>query len=275
MSMSTAESVSLESLVTHFEAYLSAIEQPSPLQGPAGYALTSGKRLRPLLTLVVAEMYSVPFSQSLPVAAALELIHNYSLIHDDLPAMDNDDLRRGLPTLHRRYDEATAILTGDYLFTYAFELLSSASAIPPATRLEIILLIAQSCGANGMVGGQFLDLNIANPSLAQLEDIYSKKTGALISASILSGAILGQAPYNERDRFAAIARQLGLAFQIADDLLDIENDQRPSYPSFLGLSESQRLLHSLFQTIEQQLLQFAHSTVMLRELVIKMVFRSS
>lgn len=164
-------------------------------------------------------------------AAALELIHCYSLVHDDLPAMDNDDLRRGRPTVHKAYDDWTAILTGDALLTLAFEILGENDTHPdPAVRAELVVLMARAAGPSGMVGGQALDLAFDKlseppaPDLAHVSHLQAMKTGALLQVACESGAVLGQAHPEQRAALAAYGQALGAAFQIADDLLDLEGD---------------------------------------------------
>lgn len=192
------------------------------------YSLFSGgKRLRPFLVLAAAELFGVEKKQSLRVAAAIECVHCYSLIHDDLPAMDDDDMRRGKPTVHKAFDEATAILAGDALLTLAFEILSDEKAHPdPNVRIELISLLAKASGHQGMVGGQMIDLQAANITLGESEihRLQKMKTGALISFCTDAGAVLGRATPGARASLAGYARDLGLAFQIADDLLDVKGD---------------------------------------------------
>jgi geranylgeranyl diphosphate synthase type II len=216
-----------------------------------------GKRIRPILALAAAEALHAPCEPLLPVACALECIHTYSLIHDDLPAMDDDDLRRGKPTCHVVFGEAEAILAGDGLLSFAFELLSHADAqqtISPVAQLKMINLIAKAIGPVGMVGGQSLDLAAEGQAISfeHLRLIHGYKTGALITASVQAGAIFGQA--NE-EQFAALSRygvQIGLAFQIVDDLLDVEGTtedlgktagadaqrNKATYPAFFGVAKT-------------------------------------
>jgi geranylgeranyl pyrophosphate synthase len=187
--------------------------------------LGGGKRLRPVLCLAAAEAVGGARAGESAVdcvCAAIECIHAYSLIHDDLPAMDDDDLRRGRPTCHRAFDEATAILAGDALHTLAFELLSSAQDIAPATRLELIATLAAASGSRGMVGGQAVDLASVGRPLAQaaLEHMHALKTGALIRAAVRMGALLGEADAATHDALDTYARHIGLAFQVQDDILD-------------------------------------------------------
>lgn len=187
--------------------------------------LGSGKRLRPFLVVKSADLFGVSRSSSLQVAAAIELIHAYSLVHDDLPAMDDDDMRRGKPSLHKQYDEATAILAGDAILTFAFEVLAHHSTHhDPAVRSDLVLSFAQSCGIAGMVGGQMMDLMSEDREMT-IEDItrlQRMKTGALFAISCEAGAILGKASRSMRSALKAFAYDVGLAFQITDDLLDAE-----------------------------------------------------
>ncbi len=189
-------------------------------------ALAPGKRLRPFLVLASAQLFSVSRRSALQAAAAVELVHAYSLVHDDLPAMDNSDLRRGRPTCHKQFDEATAILAGDGLLTYAFEVLAQPDTHgDPAVRCELVTALAQAAGAIGMVGGQMIDLLAENdPTLdiGAITRLQRLKTGALIAFSCEAGAILGKAGREQRLALRGYAHDLGLAFQIADDLLDIE-----------------------------------------------------
>ncbi len=193
------------------------------------YSVTNGgKRLRPFLVCTLARLFGLDFEASLRPAVALECLHSYSLIHDDLPAMDNDDLRRGKPTCHKAFDEATAILAGDGLLTYAFEILSSpATHADAAIRSELCLLLAEAAGAfNGMVSGQMLDLYMETHQKAGSEEIIRRieemKTGRLIRYACEAGAVLGRAAPDQRQALISYARGIGVAFQIADDILDVE-----------------------------------------------------
>lgn len=189
--------------------------------------LGGGKRVRPFLVLTCARLFNVAESCALRVASAVEMVHCYSLIHDDLPAMDNDDLRRGQPTCHVKFDEATAILAGDALLTRAFEVLGDAATHADAqVRCALVVELARAIGVDGMVGGQVLDLMAehANLSIPEITRLQRLKTGALIGYSCESGAILGKAPPTARNALRAYAHDIGLAFQIVDDLLDAEGD---------------------------------------------------
>lgn len=188
-------------------------------------ALSGGKRLRPFLTTCTASLFGVSFESAIETSAAIEFIHTYSLIHDDLPAMDNDDLRRGKPTCHKAFGEAAAILAGDGLLTYAFQILSSPKAHADAgVRCELIRVLAEAAGCWGMVGGQMMDLEAENAALSVDEIIRLQrlKTGEMFAVSCEAGAILGKAPGMMRNLLRAYAYDMGLAFQITDDLLDAE-----------------------------------------------------
>jgi farnesyl diphosphate synthase len=187
--------------------------------------LAGGKRIRPILTLAAGEVAGASPRLTMPFACALELVHTYSLVHDDLPAMDDDDLRRGKPSTHKEFDEATAILAGDALQTRAFEVLAEPDThSDPEARCELVAALGAAAGAHGMAGGQMIDMvtegqTLDAPAVTRLQTL---KTGRLIQFSAEAGAILGRAPYKQRHQVAAYGRDLGAAFQIADDLLDVE-----------------------------------------------------
>ena len=227
--------------------------------------LGGGKRLRPLLVYATGLSFGADLALLDPAAAAVELIHCYSLVHDDLPAMDDDDLRRGRPTCHKAFDEATAILVGDALLTLAFTVLTSHDqSWSSNSRLQAVGALAEAAGASGMVGGQMLDIEAEDKkiSLPELENLHRLKTGALIKASVRLGALAGGCAdaklLSQMDEFAAT---IGLAFQVQDDLLDVESTteilgkragadealNKSTYPSLLGLAESKRYLQSLYQ----------------------------
>lgn len=183
-----------------------------------------GKRLRPFLMLQSAHLFEVPLARALRAAAAIEVVHTYSLVHDDLPCMDDDDLRRGRPTVHKAYDEATAVLAGDGLLTIAFAILAHPSTHPSAdVRCQLIGRLADAAGCDGMIGGQMIDMEAPGRRLGPEDviDLQRLKTGALFEYACEAGAILGQAGEDELERMRRYARELGLAFQIADDLLDV------------------------------------------------------
>jgi len=204
-----------------------------PVAGPRGRvveamragSLNGGKRLRPFLVLESAALFEVPRSRAVNTATALEMVHCYSLIHDDLPAMDDSDLRRGKPTVHKLFDDATAILAGDGLLTEAFAVLSEEETHPdPAVRIDLVAHLAAAAGAAGMVGGQMIDLSPERSALdlAGITELQALKTGALIGFAGQAGCILGDATSAERQAIERYCNALGLAFQIADDILDVE-----------------------------------------------------
>jgi len=246
----------------------SAQVQPTRLHEAIRYSvLAGGKRVRPALVYATGAALGVPESNLDGAACAVELIHAYSLVHDDLPAMDNDDLRRGRPTCHKAFDEATAILVGDSLQVLAFELLAAGPGLPPdaSMRLKLVHLLALASGTSGMAGGQALDLAaIGNKlSLAQVEEMHVRKTGALIHACVMMAAAcapqLPEAVTRALDEYACA---IGLAFQIQDDLLDVEGDvtvigkatgadralDKPTYPSVTGVEASRQRMHELHAT---------------------------
>ena len=190
-------------------------------------AIGGGKRMRPLLVMATSRLFNVSSDVALRVGCAIEAIHVYSLIHDDLPCMDDDDMRRGKPTVHKAFDEATAVLAGDSLHALAFEWLAEDETHPdPFIRAELILEIGRAAGPSGMAGGQMMDLMAEHqqfdlPTVTRLQQL---KTGALIAVCVEAGAVLGRIPPDGRTHLRAYARDLGLAFQIADDLLDVEGD---------------------------------------------------
>lgn len=213
------------------ESQAEAGAPPRLVQAMRHGALGGGKRLRPFLLIECAGLFGIEPDEALAAATALECIHCYSLVHDDLPAMDDDDLRRGKPTVHKAYDEWTAILAGDALLTVAFEQMADPATHPDAAaRVELVALLARASGAAGMVGGQALDLQAdklgdpARPTLADVERLQALKTGALIRFACEAGAVLGGAGAEQRRALLTYGECLGRAFQIADDILDIEGD---------------------------------------------------
>jgi len=233
-------------------------EHPARLVSAMRHSLMAGgKRLRPILCLSAAEAVGGSPESAMTAACALEMIHTYSLIHDDLPAMDNDELRRGKPTCHMAFDEATAILAGDALLTLAFDILSAGDGLTgdQAIRyLQVIRIISHAAGHRGMVEGQMQDMVAENTVLnrEQLETLHSLKTGALIEASVLCGALLGGGNPAQTDRLGIYAKNIGLAFQVTDDILNVEGDpdimgkaagtdqnrSKSTYPSLMGLEAS-------------------------------------
>lgn len=224
----------LQAYVRQVEDYLkSAFSRRTPradLYDAMNYSLLSGgKRLRPVLTLAVCEMCGGTAELALPFACAVEMVHTYSLIHDDLPCMDDDDLRRGRPTNHKVYGEATAVLAGDALLTAAFETIAESGGALPAERvLSIVACLGSAAGARGMVGGQVLDMAGEGHSLAlsEVEELQKLKTGALISAAAEIGCIAAGGGPEEREAVRRSAQNLGTAFQIQDDILDVVGNER-------------------------------------------------
>ena len=232
--------------------------RPAPLCAAMRYAvLGSGKRLRPILALAGCEAVGGAPEQALSAAVAVECIHAYSLVHDDLPALDDDDLRRGRATTHRAYDEATAILVGDALQSLAFQAIADDDALAEASRLRMVRRLAHAVGAGGMVGGQALDLAQEDRAIdaATLQRTHRLKTGALLQASVALGALAGGADAATQEALGAYGGHIGLAFQITDDVLDVEGDtealgktagadvanHKATYPALLGLAESKRM----------------------------------
>lgn len=248
------------------------------------YSVThGGKRIRPMLAYACCEALGGKAEQADAAAAAVEAIHAYSLIHDDLPAMDDDDLRRGRPTCHIAYDEATAILAGDALQALAFQWLAQAQSLQPDTRLRMIDLLACAAGPTGMVGGQAIDLDAVGEKLdlATLEHMHQHKTGALIRASVQLGALASeQVGENQLQALARYAHCIGLAFQVQDDIIDIESDtsilgkqqgadaarDKPTYPALLGLDSARALADSLRNQAIEALEPFGDKALRLRQL---------
>ncbi len=272
----------------HLNLWLPAPAGPEArLQQAMRYSVVGGggKRVRPVLVYAAGQALNVDLAQLDACACAVEIIHAYSLIHDDLPAMDNDDLRRGRPTCHKAYDDATAILAGDALQAFAFEVLAADEAMQTSAgnRIEMIKLLAQASGSIGMAGGQAIDLEAVGKSLNldQLENMHLLKTGALIRASVLLGAMCS--PNIQAAKLEALdtyARCVGLAFQIHDDVLDVTADtktlgkpqgsdalqNKPTYPSLLGLEGAKERAQELHQRAIKALEHFDDSANVLRQL---------
>ena len=251
-----------------------------------------GKQIRSRLTVASAELVAgVSVSAAVMAGEAIELLHTYSLVHDDLPAMDDDDLRRGQPTLHCAFDEATAILAGDGLQAAAFQRLTEIEALSAEQRLEMIGVVSEAVGFHGMVGGQALDLAAEHQAVPAnaLRDIHSLKTGALISAAAEVGAICGGATRSQRDALARFAKAIGLAFQVTDDVLDVTGDsaslgktagkderaEKSTYVSTLGLEGAQQEADTLLKEALHALAEFGEAAEPLRALARKMVHRDT
>ena len=243
-----------------------------------------GKRVRPILCLAAAEAVGGRLEKVMPAACALECIHTYSLIHDDLPAMDDDDFRRAKPTNHKVYGEAGAILAGDGLLTFAFELLSSPefAFAPEKSRLQVVNLIARAAGSLGMVGGQALDIACEGKEIdfATLQFIHSHKTGALITAAVQAGAVLGGAGPEQLKTLTGYGEKIGLTFQIVDDLLNVEGTleqlgkaagsdaarEKATYPAFFGVEATREKARATSEAAIDCLQDFGEQAEPLREL---------
>ena len=278
------------------EAYLPAVRGPAfrVVQAMHYSLFAGGKRLRPILCLAAAEAVGGDAGEALPVACALEMIHTYSLIHDDLPAMDDDDLRRGQPTCHKKFDEATAILAGDGLLTEAFHTLAAAAPRfegREAVLLEVTELLAKAAGYQGMVGGQMLDLMAEGRrvTLKELETIHRLKTGALLTVATRAGALVGGGNRVEVTALTSFGERFGLAFQVTDDLLDVEgttaelgkpvgSDEKrgkATYPALLGLEASRQWAQRLVEEAVAILSPFQDRAAPLRELAEYLLVRRS
>jgi farnesyl diphosphate synthase len=263
------------------------ISRPARLIEAMRYSsLGGGKRFRPFLVVESAALFGVPRQNALMAGAALECVHCYSLVHDDLPAMDNDELRRGQPTAHRKYDEATAILVGDSLLTFAFDILSREETHrDPAVRIELVSALARASGVGGMAGGQMLDLaaegrfGAQNRGVADVKMLQAMKTGALLRFGCEAGGILASAKPAQREALERYGSAVGEAFQIADDLLDVEGDPalvgkqtgkdaaagKATFVSVLGLAGAKARLRQLVADAENALATFGPSAAILIE----------
>jgi farnesyl diphosphate synthase len=287
----------LDAVAAETEALLDRLLAPAPAAGEMSRpgrlieamrytSLGGGKRFRPFLVVESANLFSVSHGNALMAGAALECIHCYSLVHDDLPAMDNDELRRGQPTAHRKFDEATAILAGDGLLTFAFDILSRQETHPDAAvRVELVNALARAAGAGGMAGGQMLDLAAEgrfgpiSHGAGDVRLLQSMKTGALLRFACEAGGILGRASATQRQALTRYGAAVGEAFQIADDLLDIEGDPalvgkstgkdsaagKATFASVLGIAGAKRRLGELVAEAEAALAPFGPAAAMLVE----------
>jgi len=260
---------------------------PRLLEAMRYASLGGGKRLRPFLVVASGALFAVPPERSLMAGAALECVHCYSLVHDDLPAMDNDDLRRGRPTLHRAYDDATAILVGDSLLTFAFDILARPETHPdPAVRIALVLELARASGLGGMAGGQMLDLAAegrfaaAPPALDLdgVEELQAMKTGALLRFGCTAGALLGGADAEQQQALTRFGAIVGEAFQIADDILDVEGDTatigkatgkdagagKATAVGILGVAKARDKLFGLVDEAERTLARFGKRADLLK-----------
>jgi farnesyl diphosphate synthase len=289
----------MKGVQAEMEAVLAAFlpggaEVPARLHEAMRYAvLDGGKRVRPLLVFAAGELFDAPAQMLARAAAAVEMIHAYSLVHDDMPCMDDDALRRGKPTVHVKYDDATALLVGDALQSQAFMLLSTDDEqVEPGRHLAMLRMLAHAAGSAGMCGGQAIDLaSVGLPlSLAELEQMHRLKTGALLRASVMLGALAGKSlTPDESVALDAYAAAVGLAFQVADDVLDATADSatlgktagkdaadnKPTYVSILGLEQSRALMEKLRNDAHTALIQFGEKAACLRELADLIVQRKA
>ncbi|MCZ2260114.1 polyprenyl synthetase family protein [Sporosarcina sp. G11-34] len=257
-------------IVEKLNAFMAEIEAPETLKSSMAYSINAGgKRIRPLLVLATLEDLGVKSNDALTVACAVEFIHTYSLIHDDLPCMDDDDFRRGKLTNHKVYGEAVAVLAGDALQTFAFDALTELTDTSAQNTIKIIQLLSKASGAGGMVGGQILDIEGEEKqlTLTELETVHLHKTGALLSFCIEAGAILACVNDEKAKQLSMYAKNIGLAFQIQDDILDItatteelgktagsdEASDKTTYPSLLGLQGAQDRLNEHHRLAKQSL----------------------
>ncbi|ADI01217.1 polyprenyl synthetase family protein [Syntrophothermus lipocalidus] len=268
---------------------------PQVIHRAMHYAVfNGGKRLRPILVLESAQVVGKDLTRALPVACAMEMIHSYSLVHDDLPAMDDDDLRRGKPTCHKVFGEANAILTGDALLTLAFEIMTACAELPgmePRYVAKVVRETARAVGSLGMVGGQVLDLELEgkDTDFFTLKTLHSKKTGALFRACLRAGALLFGVEDERLQALTRYAENFGLAFQITDDILDVEGDekitgkpvgsdekkQKVTYPSLLGMDEAKKLAKSSVEEAVESLNVFGAEADFLRNLALYLLHRRS
>jgi farnesyl diphosphate synthase len=266
-----------------FDALLPMPEDPRSrlIEAMRYAAIGGGKRLRPLLVAATADIYGVDRTAAVRAGCAVEAIHVYSLVHDDLPCMDDDDMRHGKPTIHKAFDEASAVLAGDALHDLAFEILSDpATSGDPFTRIELVRTLATASGAQGMAGGQMMDMVAETESfdLSTVTRLQQLKTGALLGASVEMGAILGKVSPEGRVHLRGYARDIGLAFQIADDLLDHEGDQalagkalrkdaeagKQTFVSLLGAERAREQAHLLVEQAIEHLGQHGPEADLLR-----------
>jgi geranylgeranyl diphosphate synthase type II len=264
---------------------IQVLQAPAVVKDAMQYSLEAGgKRIRPLLTFATIDAFNMNPSIGLDIAVAIEMIHTYSLIHDDLPSMDDDDLRRGKPTNHKVFGEAMAILAGDALLTYSFQVIAETNSdnVSEAKKLELIRELSKAAGAEGMVGGQVADIEAEGRSLQlkELEYVHIHKTGKLLGFSVLAGTILSNADEKKKEYLSRFAHHLGIAFQIQDDILDLEGDQeiigkpigsdennnKSTYPSLLTIEGSRKALQSHIEEAKHNLSATKLNTKILEEI---------
>ncbi|PFO03799.1 farnesyl-diphosphate synthase [Bacillus sp. AFS076308] len=266
-------------------ALVEKLDAPSVIKDSMIYSLEAGgKRIRPLLLFATLDAFGIDPKKGIPAAAAIEMIHTYSLIHDDLPSMDNDDLRRGKPTNHKVFGDAIAILAGDALLTYSFEVINMLSDdfAPPTVKTGLVIEMAKAAGAEGMVGGQVADMEGENKvlSLEELEYIHIHKTGKLLKFSVVAGAIMARANESLLRNLSSFAHHLGLAFQIQDDILDLVGNQqiigkpvgsdtvnhKSTYPQLLSLEGARAALQKQIMLSKEYLKKTDLNTIFLNEI---------
>ncbi|MCM3724532.1 polyprenyl synthetase family protein [Neobacillus cucumis] len=266
-------------------ALVEKLDAPSVIKDSMIYSLEAGgKRIRPLLLFATLDAFGIDPKKGIPAAAAIEMIHTYSLIHDDLPSMDNDDLRRGKPTNHKVFGDAIAILAGDALLTYSFEVINMLSEdfAPPTVKTKLVIEMAKAAGAEGMVGGQVADMEGENKilSLDELEYIHIHKTGKLLKFSVVAGAIMAHANESLLQNLSSFAHHLGLAFQIQDDILDLVGNQqiigkpvgsdtvnhKSTYPQLLSLEGARAALQKQIMLSKEYLKKTELNTIFLNEI---------
>ena len=282
----------LENINREIVYQVERLEAPQALKDSMLYSLKAGgKRIRPLFVVAVSEMFQNKQKEVYTVGAAVEMIHTYSLIHDDLPSMDNDELRRGKPTNHVVFGEAMATLAGDALNTLAFGVLARMENVSPEKKVELINLLSIASGAEGMVGGQVLDLDGENRrlNLSELEHVHRNKTGAILRFSIESGAVLSDATMDARKALIEYAHHIGLAFQIQDDILDVEGtseqlgktagkdeeSNKSTYPALLTLEGAKQKLQEHYQSALKALDNLSEDTTLLKEFANYIVSRNN
>ncbi|WP_284701564.1 polyprenyl synthetase family protein [Cytobacillus spongiae] len=274
-----------ERLEVDLKERINLLSGPKVLKDAMYYSLEAGgKRIRPLLVFATLEAFGIDTKHGLPMASAIEMIHTYSLIHDDLPSMDNDDLRRGKPTNHKVFGEANAILAGDALLTYSFEVIANAKdeQLDASKKVKLIAKLAQSSGAEGMVGGQVADIAGEDKQLTleEIEYIHVHKTGKLLACSVEAGAIIADASIEQLEKFSQFAYHLGLAFQIQDDILDLEgteemigkpvgsdeNKNKSTYPALLTMDGAKKALANHLSAAKELLKETKLNTKILEEI---------
>lgn len=277
---------------SHMYNLVKEIQGPQVLKESMLYSLEAGgKRIRPLFVAAVCEMFNEPQNAMYTVGSAIEIIHTYSLMHDDLPCMDDDDMRRGKPTNHKVFGEALAVLAGDALNSMAFGLLAAMPNVSGEQRLELVEMLSKYAGAEGMIGGQVLDMEGEKRqlNLAELENIHINKTGALLRFSIESGAVLCNATKEEREALVKYAHHIGLAFQIQDDILDIEGtseqlgktagkdveSDKSTYPALLTVDGAKQKLAEHYDLAIAALDRLTVDSTLLREIAMYIVRRSN